>query len=87
MQFSHSPEIWREFPELVPGVLIVGGIAADAAVDDAISRHYAIAAAGIVLAAIVRLGLADVPLLLVVRDLAGLTMVVMAISAATARLR
>ena len=46
-----------------------------------------IAAAGIVLAAIVRLGLADVPLLLVVRDLAGLTMVVMAISAATARLR
>ena len=48
MQFSHSPEIWREFPELVPGVLIVGGISADAAVDDAISRHYAIAAAGIV---------------------------------------
>ncbi|MBA2470486.1 MAG: hypothetical protein H0V37_13860 [Chloroflexia bacterium] len=26
MYFQHSPEIWRDFPELVPGVLIAEGI-------------------------------------------------------------
>jgi DNA/RNA-binding domain of Phe-tRNA-synthetase-like protein len=28
--FQHSGEIWRDFPELVPGVLFVAGITADA---------------------------------------------------------
>lgn len=27
--FQHSPEIWHDFPELVPGVLTVGGITHD----------------------------------------------------------
>jgi DNA/RNA-binding domain of Phe-tRNA-synthetase-like protein len=30
MYFRHSPAIWEQFPELVPGVLAVGGIRADA---------------------------------------------------------
>jgi DNA/RNA-binding domain of Phe-tRNA-synthetase-like protein len=29
MSFSHAPEIWREFPQLVAGVLIVGGVRPD----------------------------------------------------------
>lgn len=32
MYFQHSPEIWQEFPELVPGVLFVDGIDSDSAV-------------------------------------------------------
>jgi len=35
--FEHSPEIWREFPELVAGVIQVGGITATADVDTAIA--------------------------------------------------
>jgi DNA/RNA-binding domain of Phe-tRNA-synthetase-like protein len=33
MHFAHSPAVWREFPQLVPGVLLVDGIRADAVVD------------------------------------------------------
>jgi DNA/RNA-binding domain of Phe-tRNA-synthetase-like protein len=29
VHFAHSAEIWRQFPSLVPGVLVVGGIRAD----------------------------------------------------------
>lgn len=30
MHFSHAPEIWKRFPQLVPGLLVVKGIHADA---------------------------------------------------------
>ena len=30
MHFAHSPEIWRQFPHLVPGVLLADGIRPDA---------------------------------------------------------
>lgn len=43
MYFQHSEQIWRDYPELVPGVLIADGISARADVDDAITRYYAIA--------------------------------------------
>jgi DNA/RNA-binding domain of Phe-tRNA-synthetase-like protein len=43
MHFSHSPEIWRDYPELVPGVLFVEGIAKDASVDAQVTRFNAIA--------------------------------------------
>jgi DNA/RNA-binding domain of Phe-tRNA-synthetase-like protein len=33
MHFAHSPAIWREFPELVPGVLVVEGIRPDVEVE------------------------------------------------------
>jgi len=32
MYIQHSPEIWRDYPELVPGVIVAGGITADASV-------------------------------------------------------
>lgn len=34
MRFGHSSEIWRDYPELVPGVLFAGGITPGAAVGD-----------------------------------------------------
>ena len=37
MQFSHYDEIWRDFPDLVPGVLYAEGITASAAVADRIA--------------------------------------------------
>ncbi|MGH7417975.1 MAG: hypothetical protein ACREKB_09390, partial [Candidatus Rokuibacteriota bacterium] len=30
MFFGHSPALWAQFPQLVPGVLVVGGIHPDA---------------------------------------------------------
>jgi DNA/RNA-binding domain of Phe-tRNA-synthetase-like protein len=33
MHFEHSPEIWRQFPHLVPGVLVVDGIRPDVVVE------------------------------------------------------
>jgi DNA/RNA-binding domain of Phe-tRNA-synthetase-like protein len=33
MHFVHSPAIWQQFPQLVPGVLVVDGIRADLAVE------------------------------------------------------
>ena len=34
MRFGHTREIWRDYPELVPGVLFARGITADCCVDD-----------------------------------------------------
>lgn len=43
MYFCHSSEIWRDFPELVAGVLFVEGITKNASVDPQIARLHAIA--------------------------------------------
>ncbi|WFU07677.1 phenylalanine--tRNA ligase beta subunit-related protein [Rhizobium sp. CB3090] len=43
MYFRHSNEMWSEFPELVPGVLLVDGITADVAVTDRLATFHAIA--------------------------------------------
>ena len=38
MDFRHSGEIWRDFPELVPGVVFADGITGDVAVSDRVAR-------------------------------------------------
>jgi DNA/RNA-binding domain of Phe-tRNA-synthetase-like protein len=38
MHFQHSSEIWRDFPELVPGVLVAEGITPDAPAGAATAR-------------------------------------------------
>jgi DNA/RNA-binding domain of Phe-tRNA-synthetase-like protein len=43
MEFQHAAEIWRDFPELVPGVVFADGITPDAKVTDGISRFSDIA--------------------------------------------
>ncbi len=43
MYFRHSPDIWRDFPELVPGVVVASGIHNDVSVDEQIARLGAIA--------------------------------------------
>jgi DNA/RNA-binding domain of Phe-tRNA-synthetase-like protein len=43
MYFCHSSEIWRDFPELVAGVLFVEGITKNASVGPQITRFIAIA--------------------------------------------
>jgi DNA/RNA-binding domain of Phe-tRNA-synthetase-like protein len=43
MDFQHSGEIWRDFPELVPGVVFAGGITHDVAACDRAARLTAIA--------------------------------------------
>src|SRR5438132_9144611 len=43
MYFCHSSALWSDFPELVPGVLAVERISADAFVADRIARFTAIA--------------------------------------------
>lgn len=43
MYFQHSESIWRDYPELVPGVLFAQPISADADVDSAVARYSAIA--------------------------------------------
>jgi DNA/RNA-binding domain of Phe-tRNA-synthetase-like protein len=43
MDFQHSGEIWRDFPELVPGIVLAGGITHDVAVGDRVARFTAIA--------------------------------------------
>jgi DNA/RNA-binding domain of Phe-tRNA-synthetase-like protein len=43
VHFQHSSEIWRDFPELVPGVLAVEGITSDISVGDRVGRFNAIA--------------------------------------------
>jgi DNA/RNA-binding domain of Phe-tRNA-synthetase-like protein len=45
MHFQHSGEIWRDYPELVPGVLFAEGITGDASVDSRLAPFTAIAAA------------------------------------------
>ena len=43
MDFRHSDEIWRDFPQLVAGVAFATGISRDAAADDSVARFTAIA--------------------------------------------
>src|SRR5271170_678302 len=43
MEFQHAADIWRDFPELVPGVVFADGITPDAKVADGISRYSDIA--------------------------------------------
>lgn len=43
MHFCHAREIWRDFPELVPGVLFAEGITKDVSVGPRISRFNAVA--------------------------------------------
>ena len=43
MDFRHSDEIWRDFPQLVAGVAFATGISPDAAPDDSVTRFTAIA--------------------------------------------
>jgi DNA/RNA-binding domain of Phe-tRNA-synthetase-like protein len=38
--FAHSPEIWRQFPQLVPGVLFFDAITADVDVGQALEPWY-----------------------------------------------
>jgi DNA/RNA-binding domain of Phe-tRNA-synthetase-like protein len=41
--FQHSAEIWRDFPELVPGIMLAGGITDGVAAGDRVARLTAIA--------------------------------------------
>ena len=43
MHFQHSGEIWRDFPELVPGILFAEGITPDAPVGDRTAQFTALA--------------------------------------------
>jgi len=44
MYVQHSPEIWRDFPELVPGVLVAEGIHGNVSVDTRLATFTSIAA-------------------------------------------
>ena len=41
--FQHSAEVWRDFPELVPGIMLAGGITDGVAAGDRVARFTAIA--------------------------------------------
>jgi DNA/RNA-binding domain of Phe-tRNA-synthetase-like protein len=41
--FEHSGEIWRDFPELVAGVIFADGVTCDAPVEDRVARFDAVA--------------------------------------------
>jgi DNA/RNA-binding domain of Phe-tRNA-synthetase-like protein len=43
MDFQHSGEIWRDFPELVPGIVFANGITRDVTASDRIARFTALA--------------------------------------------
>ena len=43
MDFQHSGEFWRDFPELVPGIVFADGITPDVAAIDRVARFTAIA--------------------------------------------
>ncbi|HWG65183.1 MAG TPA: phenylalanine--tRNA ligase beta subunit-related protein [Streptosporangiaceae bacterium] len=43
MQFQHSREIWRDFPELVPGALFAQGITPDVPAGQRVARFTAVA--------------------------------------------
>jgi hypothetical protein len=45
MDFQHSDEIWRDFPQLAAGAAFATGISSDAAADDSVARFTAIAKA------------------------------------------
>ncbi|GAA1986992.1 B3/B4 domain-containing protein [Kitasatospora viridis] len=40
MYFQHSADIWRDFPTLVPGVLLVDGVSPEAPVRDRVAALY-----------------------------------------------
>ena len=44
MRFSHADEIWRDYPELVAGAMLVQGVTGEAAVDEQAKRFTSIAA-------------------------------------------
>ncbi len=44
MHFQHSPEIWRDFPQLVAGVLLADRITTDASVAGPVAELCAVAA-------------------------------------------
>jgi hypothetical protein len=43
VHFCHSPEIWNDYPELVPGVLAANGIGAEVDVQPRFGRFTAAA--------------------------------------------
>ncbi len=43
MHFEHADEIWRDFPELVPGVIAAGGITPDADVAEPVAGYTKVA--------------------------------------------
>jgi DNA/RNA-binding domain of Phe-tRNA-synthetase-like protein len=43
LDFQHSGEIWRDFPELVPGIMFADGITPDVAAGDRVARFTDIA--------------------------------------------
>jgi DNA/RNA-binding domain of Phe-tRNA-synthetase-like protein len=45
VHFQHSDDIWRDFPQLVPGVLYAGGITGDAVAGPTADRFAAVAKA------------------------------------------
>lgn len=45
MHFQHSPKIWTEFPQLVPGVLAIEGVTRNVSVGSRVAHSNAIAAA------------------------------------------
>jgi DNA/RNA-binding domain of Phe-tRNA-synthetase-like protein len=45
MHFCHARDIWKDYPELVPGVLFAAGITKDASIDARVARFNAIAEA------------------------------------------
>ncbi len=45
MYFQHSPQMWSDFPALVPGVLITGGIGNHVSVGSRVAHYNAVAAA------------------------------------------
>lgn len=38
MYFQHSAEIWRDYPELVPGLVVADGVHADVSVGAGVAR-------------------------------------------------
>ncbi|GGV10783.1 B3/B4 domain-containing protein [Streptomyces spectabilis] len=44
MRFQHSPALWRDFPALVPGVLLAHGLTPAVSVDAPVARYGAAAA-------------------------------------------
>lgn len=43
MYFRHSTDIWRSYPELVPGVVLADGLGATAAVGPRVAEYYRVA--------------------------------------------
>jgi hypothetical protein len=43
MHFQHSAEIWRDFPGLVPGIIVAEGISPGVSVGAAVARFIAVA--------------------------------------------